>query len=117
MAGSGPDEGPDPAAVELTIESLAFGGEAIARHGGMVILVDRAVPGDRILARLTLRSRRFARARCLEVLAPSGARQPAPCRHYEACNGCSYQEVALPLQREAKRRQVVDLLSRVGRIA
>jgi 23S rRNA (uracil1939-C5)-methyltransferase len=119
MAGFELDEGPEAssAPVELTIESLAFGGEAIARSGGMVVLVDRAVPGDRILARITQRSRRFARARNLEVLAPSAARQNAACRHYEACNGCSYQEATLALQRDAKRRQVEDLLSRIGRIA
>jgi 23S rRNA (uracil1939-C5)-methyltransferase len=118
MAGSEPDEGPEASSspVELTIQSLAFGGEAIARAGGMVVLVDRAVPGDRILARITQRSRRFARATALEILSPSPERVPAPCRHYQACNGCSYQEAILPLQREAKRRQVTDLLSRIGRI-
>ncbi|HEU5179921.1 MAG TPA: 23S rRNA (uracil(1939)-C(5))-methyltransferase RlmD [Candidatus Polarisedimenticolia bacterium] len=118
MAGSEPDEGPDASAapVELTIQSLAFGGEAIARAGGMVVLVDRAVPGDRILARITQRSRRFARAALLEVLSASPDRVPAPCVHYQACNGCSYQEAAPPLQREAKRRQVADLLSRIGKV-
>ena len=118
MPGSGPDEGPEAssAPIELTIESLAFGGEAVARSGGMVVLVDRAVPGDRVLARITQRSRRFARATAMEILTPSPARQPASCRHYQACNGCSYQEASLTLQREAKRRQVSDLLSRIGRI-
>jgi 23S rRNA (uracil1939-C5)-methyltransferase len=111
----GPDRGSPGSDLELSVDSLAFGGEGVARHQGLVILVDGGVPGDRVRARLVHRSRKFARARILEILSPSPSRVAAPCPHFPECGGCSHQALDYPVQLEEKRRQVADLLRRIGR--
>ncbi|MCI0408636.1 MAG: TRAM domain-containing protein, partial [Acidobacteria bacterium] len=59
-----PPAGLHPGAqVELEIGTLAYGGAGVARLDGFVVLVDRALPGERIQAEITHLSRRFARGR------------------------------------------------------
>ena len=39
--------------IELTVTDLAFGGKGIAKVDGFTVFVDQAVPGDRVLARVS----------------------------------------------------------------
>ena len=62
--------------LELTIDSLAFGGEGVARlgDGGYVVFVAGAIPGDRVRAVVHKRKRSYAHARAVEILEPSPER-------------------------------------------
>ncbi|MBE0528055.1 MAG: TRAM domain-containing protein, partial [Thermoleophilia bacterium] len=57
--------------VELDVTTLAYGGQGVARLDEFVIFVRGAVPGDRVLARVTKRRKAHAEARVLETLSPS----------------------------------------------
>jgi 23S rRNA (uracil1939-C5)-methyltransferase len=100
--------------VELSVESLAFGGNGVARLNGFVVFVRRGLPGDRVRARVTKVQRRHAEALAVEVLEPSALRVDAPCAHYPACGGCRFQDLAYEAQLEAKAEQVRDALVRIG---
>ena len=54
--------------LELDIESLAFGGNGVARHDGFVVFVRRGLPGDRVRARVTKVKRGFAEALATDVV-------------------------------------------------
>ncbi|MBV9879342.1 MAG: class I SAM-dependent RNA methyltransferase, partial [Gemmatirosa sp.] len=102
--------------VELTIESIAAGGDGVARVGGLVAFAPRTAPGDVVRARLTVEGR-LARAAVLDVVQPSPERVEPPCPHYVAdrCGGCQLQHIALDAQRAAKRQIVTDALRRIAR--
>src|SRR5882672_4615823 len=100
--------------LELRIDSLAYGGNGVARHNGFVVFVRRALPGDRVRARVTKVKRGFAEAVAEEVLEPSANRVEAPCRHFGACGGCRFQDYAYAEQAAAKETQVRDALVRLG---
>lgn len=102
--------------VEVTIESVAAGGDGVGRHEGIVVFVPRTAPGDRVRVRLD-RRRRFARGALEEVLVPSAARVQPPCTHYrvDRCGGCQLQHVAYDAQREIKSGIVRDALTRLGK--
>jgi tRNA/tmRNA/rRNA uracil-C5-methylase (TrmA/RlmC/RlmD family) len=102
--------------VELDVESLAFGGNGVARVNGYVVFVRRGLPGDRVRARVTKVKRNHAEALALDVLSPGPQRVEAPCAHYPACGGCRFQDLAYEAQLEQKQRQVADS-STVGGIA
>jgi 23S rRNA (uracil1939-C5)-methyltransferase len=51
--------------LELVIDSLAYGGRGVARHGELVVFVAQALPGDRVRARVTKFKRRYAEARAV----------------------------------------------------
>jgi 23S rRNA (uracil1939-C5)-methyltransferase len=103
--------------LELEIESLAYGGNGVARLNGFVVFVRRGLPGDRVRARVTKVQRRHAEALAVEVLEPSPKRVEAPCDHYPACGGCRFQDLAYEEQIGAKESQVRDALVRIGGIS
>jgi tRNA/tmRNA/rRNA uracil-C5-methylase (TrmA/RlmC/RlmD family) len=100
--------------LELRIESLAFGGEGVARlgDGGYVVFVAGAIPGDLVRAVVHKRKRSYAHARTIEVLEPSPERID-PVAHHP---GVPWQVLPYERQLEIKREQVGDALRRIGRL-
>jgi 23S rRNA (uracil1939-C5)-methyltransferase len=100
--------------LDLTIDSLAYGGNGVARANGFVVFVRRGLPGDRVRARVTKVKRNHAEALAVEVLEEGAPRVDAPCAHYPECGGCRFQDLAYEAQAEWKERQVADALRRIG---
>ncbi|MFI5005749.1 MAG: 23S rRNA (uracil(1939)-C(5))-methyltransferase RlmD [Solirubrobacterales bacterium] len=98
--------------LELTVDSLAYGGEGVARLGehGYVVFVAGAVPGDRVRAVVYKRKRSYAHARTLEVLKPSPERIPPLADH----PGVPWQVLPYERQLEIKQGQAQDALRRLG---
>jgi 23S rRNA (uracil1939-C5)-methyltransferase len=98
--------------LELTVDSLAYGGEGVARWGqrGYVVFVAGAVPGDRVRAVIYKRKRTYAHARTLELLAPNPARIPPLAAH----PGVPWQVLPYERQLEIKHAQVDEALRRLG---
>src|SRR6476661_9630493 len=103
--------------LELDVDSLAFGGNGVARLNGFVVFVRRGLPGDRVRARVTKVKRSHAEALATEVLRPGPERVDAPCAHFPACGGCRFQDLAYEAQLEQKQAQVRDALQRLAGIA
>jgi 23S rRNA (uracil1939-C5)-methyltransferase len=103
--------------LELHIDSLAYGGNGVARLNGFVVFVRRGLPGDTVRARVTKVKRSHAEAIAVEVVEPGAQRVDAPCAHYPACGGCRFQDLAYDAQLEAKQEQVREALRRIGGIA
>jgi 23S rRNA (uracil1939-C5)-methyltransferase len=102
--------------LELRVDSLAYGGNGVARLNGFVVFVRRGLPGDTVRARVTKVKRSHAEALAVEVLEAGAERVDAPCAHYPACGGCRFQDLAYAAQATAKARQVEDALRRIGGI-
>ena len=100
--------------LDLRIDSLATGGRGVARHEGVVVFVERALPGDLVRARITKVKRRHGEAVAIERLEAGPGRVEAPCPHFGTCGGCRWQDLAYDLQLGHKQRQVVDAIERIG---
>jgi 23S rRNA (uracil1939-C5)-methyltransferase len=100
--------------LELQIESLAYGGNGVARLNGFVVFVRRGLPGDTVRARVTKVQRRHAEAVTTDVVAPGPLRVDAPCAHYPACGGCRFQDLAYDAQVATKHQWVADSLQRLA---
>jgi 23S rRNA (uracil1939-C5)-methyltransferase len=103
--------------LELDVESLAYGGNGVARVDGYVVFVRRGLPGDRVRARVTKVKRGYAEAFATGVVRAGPHHADAPCAHYPACGGCRFQDLAYETQLEQKHAQVRDALQRIGGIA
>ena len=100
--------------LELSIESLAFGGNGVARLDGFVVFVRRGLPGDTVKARVTKVQRRHAEAVATEIVKPGPVRVEAPCQHYPECGGCRFQDLAYDTQVATKHQWVADSLQRIA---
>ena len=98
--------------IELTIESLAFGGNGIGRCDGKAIFVPLTAPGDEIRCRIGRDKGRWSEAELCEILTPAPERITPPCPVFGACGGCQWQFLPYPLQVAWKERIYSDLLQR-----
>jgi 23S rRNA (uracil1939-C5)-methyltransferase len=100
------------AELELTVDSLAFGGAGVARLDGYVVFVQGAVPGDRVRAVVGKSKRAYAEARAVEILEP-GPDRIAPLADHP---GAPWQVLPYERQLEIKQSQVEDALQRIGHL-
>jgi 23S rRNA (uracil1939-C5)-methyltransferase len=100
--------------IEVQVDRAAMEGRGVARLDDLVVFVERALPGERVRARVVRAKSRFATARALAILQPSAARVAGRCAHLDVCGGCSWQELDYAAQLEAKTDLVRETLQRVG---
>jgi 23S rRNA (uracil1939-C5)-methyltransferase len=98
--------------LELTIESLAYGGKGVARVDDFVIFVKNAIPGQKVRALLYRKKKGFGEARPLEVLSESKHAVDPRCNHFLTCGGCKVQQLDYDEQVEQKRQQVENIFRR-----
>ena len=108
--------------VELDVTNIAHGGIAVARLDGRVIFVSDAIPGERVLARISADAKKsFWRAETVSVVTPSEFRQPHVWDEAsidrdpdDRAGGAEFGHIALAHQRELKRQVLADALQRMA---
>jgi len=103
--------------VEVTTGEVAHGGWCVARpEDGPVIFVRHALPGERVLARITDLTTHLARAEAVQILAASPDRVEPPCPHARpgGCGGCDWQHATPAAQRSLKAAVVRQQLRRLA---
>ena len=101
--------------IELGVERLAYGPDAIAHASdGKTVFVARAVPGDTVLARVTECGERFDRAEVTEILEASDNRIIPPAG--TLLENAPWAMISREAQLAAKRSNVIDTLTRIGRM-
>lgn len=110
--------------LELDVTNIAHGGVAVARHEGRVVFVSDAIPGERVLARITEDSKNsFWRAETLSVVEASEHRR----EHVwsaasidrdpqQRAGGAEFGHIASAHQRELKRQVLADAMQRMAKI-
>ncbi len=98
----------------VRIESVAFGGEGIARVEAFVLFVPFSAPGDLAEIEIVTMKKRFGRGRMVAVLEPSPSRTAPCCASYGHCGGCCYQHIAYDAQLTIKQKQVADALVKIA---
>jgi 23S rRNA (uracil1939-C5)-methyltransferase len=98
--------------LELTVDSLAFGGAGVARLDGYVVFVAEGIPGDRVRAEVQKSKRAYAEARAIEVLEPSADRLEPLAAH----PGAPWQVLPYERQLEVKHALLDEALRRIGRL-
>lgn len=101
---------------EVTIDSIAAGGDGVGRADGRVIFVPRSAPGDVGVVEVPEKGR-FARGEFRELLVTSPQRVQPACAHYvlDRCGGCQLQHVGYAAQLQVKSRIVRDAMQRIGK--
>lgn len=99
---------------EIEIKSLGTSGGGVGRHEGFTVFVPGALPGERVLARVTEVKKSYATASLQKLFQESPDRTKPRCPIYEACGGCQLQHMTYEGQLRVKRQQVVDTLTHIG---
>ena len=102
--------------MQLKIDTLCYGADAVARTAeGKTVFVSGGVPGDVVEAEITSDGKTFSKARVTSVVEASADRVTSKCPYSAICGGCPWAKVSIDAQRQAKRKNVVDALMRIGK--
>ena len=103
-----------PEPFEAVIEGLSHEGRGICHHNGKIVFVFAALPGERVLARVTKSAKKYSEATVLEVLEASPHRIQPHCAYFSVCGGCSMQHVSSAYQLELKQQAVLEMMGHAG---
>jgi len=107
---------PLPILENITITDIAAEGKAIAKVNEIVVFVPFVVPGDVVDLQVTRKKSSFMEARPIHFHSYSEKRTEAVCDHFGICGGCKWQILPYSEQIRYKQKQVVDNLTRIGKI-
>jgi 23S rRNA (uracil1939-C5)-methyltransferase len=94
---------------EIKTDSMAYDNSAIGRYRDFVVFVDRAAPGDNVLAQATTLRPNYARATILEIQKfDSSYRIEPKCKVFKVCGGCQWQHLPYEKQLEQKNILIAD---------
>src|SRR4051794_24483864 len=105
--------------LEVTVGPVAHGGHCVARHEGRVVFVRHALPGERVVVRVTEdRHPGYCRADAVSVLEahPERVERPCPYSGPGRCGGCDWQHVAPAEQHRLKAAVVREQLARLAHL-
>ena len=105
-----------PIIENIEITGVAAEGKALVRINDIVTFVPNCVPGDIVDLQITKKKHSFMEAKVLRVVKPSKVRCEARCKHFGVCGGCKWQILPYEEQLKFKQQQIVDNLTRIGKI-
>ena len=105
-----------PVYEHIEITGVAAEGKALVRINDIVTFVPNCVPGDIVDLQITKKKHSFMEAKVLRLVQPSGSRCEAKCKHFGVCGGCKWQILPYAEQLKYKQQQIVDNLTRIGKI-
>jgi len=100
----------------VRVEDTAAEGKALARVGGKVVFVPFAVPGDLVDIQVTKTRKSYMEGFVKQFHEYSPIREEPFCSHFGFCGGCQWQMLPYAEQLRYKQQQVVDQLTRIGKV-
>ena len=117
---------PLPILKNITITDFAADGKSLVRHtvpahdgqpeSRVVIFVPFCVPGDVVDLRVIRKKHNYWDAEVDRFIQFSEVRQEPMCQHFGTCGGCKWQQLPYPEQLRMKQAQVMDQLTRIGKV-
>jgi 23S rRNA (uracil1939-C5)-methyltransferase len=105
-----------PLLKRVRITDIGSEGNALARVDKQVVFVPMLIPGDVVDIQVRRKRKRYLEGSVVRFHEYSSDRIKPVCRHFGICGGCKWQHLPYHLQLYYKEKQVVDNLTRIGKI-
>ncbi len=99
----------------VLIETVAAEGKCIARINGLAVFVAGVAPGDIVDLKIIRKKKSFMEGRAVKFHQYSKLRTEPFCEHFGLCGGCNWQHLDYQQQIVAKRQQIIDNFTRIGK--
>lgn len=106
-----------PLIEKVRITDIGAEGNAIARVDNQVIFVPMLIPGDVVDIKVRKKRKKYLEGSVIRFHEYSSDRIKPVCRHFGICGGCKWQHLPYDLQLKFKEKQVVDALTRIGKVS
>jgi 23S rRNA (uracil1939-C5)-methyltransferase len=105
-----------PLLERVKITDIGAEGNALARVDNLVVFVPMAIPGDIVDLRVIRKRKKYLEGKIVKYHEYSADRITPRCPHFGICGGCKWQHLPYSMQTHFKEKQVVDTLSRIGKV-
>jgi len=105
-----------PMKMKVKIDSMAFGGQGVARVEGKVLFVPYTVTGDEVWIEITEEKKKHSIGKLVGISEPSSLRVDPPCPYFGECGGCQWQHINPSIHGEIKRTILIETLKRLGKL-
>ncbi len=105
-----------PILERITITDVAAEGKALAKVNDLIIFVPFVVPGDIVDLQVKKKKHHYCEAVAIKFHEYSNLRSEPFCPHFGICGGCKWQCLPYDEQIKYKQKQVIDNLTRIGKI-
>lgn len=105
-----------PLLENIEITDVAAEGKSLVRIDDLVVFVPYVVPGDVVDLQITRKKHHYAEAKAVRIIKASEKRAIPFCEHFGLCGGCKWQCLPYEEQIRWKQRQVMDNLTRIGKV-
>ena len=105
-----------PLLEKVKITDIGAEGNAIARVDNLVVFVPMVIPGDIVDLRVIKKRKKYLEGKVVKFHEYSVDRITPRCIHFGICGGCKWQHLPYRLQLKYKEKQVVDAMTRIGKV-
>ncbi len=105
-----------PLLERVRITDIGAEGNALARVDNLVVFVPMLIPGDIVDLKVIKKRKKYLEGRVVRFHEYSSDRIQPRCSHFGICGGCKWQHLPYSLQLKFKEKQVIDNLTRIGKI-
>ena len=105
-----------PLLEKVRITDIGTEGNAVAKVDGQVVFVPMLIPGDVVDIRVRNKRRKYMEGTAVRFHEYSSDRIEPRCTHFGVCGGCKWQHLRYEKQLEFKEKQVIDNLTRIGKL-
>ncbi|HQO08509.1 MAG TPA: 23S rRNA (uracil(1939)-C(5))-methyltransferase RlmD [Clostridiales bacterium] len=102
--------------IELTAGKPIYGGKCLSEYEGRKVMLERALPGEKVQAYVKKRKSGYIEAVAKEIIERSPHRKESDCRYYPTCGGCKLRDVEYDYQTYIKEEVVKDCVRRIGKV-
>jgi 23S rRNA (uracil1939-C5)-methyltransferase len=99
----------------LEVIDISTEGKAIAKQDGLVVFIEKAVPGDVVDVMVHRKKNSFAEGKVHAFKKHSEKRIEPTCQHFGTCGGCKWQNMDYDTQLAFKQKYVFDAFTRIGK--
>lgn len=100
--------------IEIDITKLNHEGRGIGQANGKVVFVRGALPGEKVLFKMTRKHGQFDEGEVDSISVPSPDRIDPKCTVYGRCGGCSFQHASSEYQIQHKQTVLQELFTQAG---
>jgi 23S rRNA (uracil1939-C5)-methyltransferase len=100
----------------VSIEDIGSEGKALVKINDMVVFTRHAIPGDIVDLQVIRKRKNYQEAVITRIYEFSKERVKPFCSHFGDCGGCVWQFLPYEKQLFYKQKQVVDQLTRIGKV-
>ena len=101
---------------EIEISGLGDGGEGVGKFQDFTIFVENALPGEKVLVKISEVKKNYALGKLEKILIESSARVKPFCKLFYKCGGCQLQHLNYQAQLQIKKQKIIDAVERIGKI-